>query len=152
MGSVNKVILVGNLGADPELKYTPSSRAVCNLRLATSEVFKDKGGQRQERVEWHRVTVWGDMAENCAKYLAKGRSVFVEGKLQTRSWDKDGQKHYATDVVADRVVFLGGGGGERSEGGGAPAAGNRDARRGAQRSHDEPGDAGPPISDDDIPF
>jgi len=155
MGSVNKVILVGNLGADPELKYTPSSRAVCNLRLATSEVFKDKGGQRQERVEWHRVTVWGDMAENCAKYLAKGRSVFVEGKLQTRSWDKDGQKHYATDVVADRVVFLGGGGGE-GRGDGAPAGGGRntDSRRGGggRTPAEEPGDAGPPISDDDIPF
>src|SRR5262249_7073344 len=111
MGSVNKVILIGNLGADPELKYTPSSRPLCNLRIATTEVFKDKAGQRQERTEWHRVTVWGDQAENCSKYLSKGRSVYIEGKLQTRSYDKDGQKHYATDVVADRVVFLAGGGG-----------------------------------------
>ena len=107
MGSVNKVILVGNLGADPELKYTPSSRPLCNLRIATTDVFKDKSGQRQEKTEWHRVTVWGDTAENCNKYLAKGRSVYVEGRLQTRSYDKDGQKHYATDIVADRVVFLG---------------------------------------------
>jgi single-strand DNA-binding protein len=104
MGSVNKVILVGNLGADPELKYTPSNRALCNLRIATTDVFKDKAGQRQEKTEWHRVTVWGDQAENCSKYLAKGRSVYIEGRLQTRSYDKDGQKHYATDVVADRVV------------------------------------------------
>ncbi len=111
MGSVNKVILVGNLGADPELKYTPSSRPLCNLRIATTEVFKDKSGQRQEKTEWHRVTVWGDQAENCSKYLAKGRSVYIEGRLQTRSYDKDGQKHYATDVVADRVVFLGSGSG-----------------------------------------
>ena len=111
MGSVNKVILVGNLGADPELKYTPSSRPLCNLRIATTEVFKDKSGQRQEKTEWHRVTVWGDQAENCSKYLAKGRSVYVEGRLQTRSYDKEGQKHYATDIVADRVVFLGSGGG-----------------------------------------
>src|SRR5882672_457168 len=120
MGSVNKVILIGNLGADPELKYTPSSRALCNLRIATTEVYKDKGGQRQERTEWHRVTVWGDQAENCSKYLSKGRSVYIEGRLQTRSYDKDGQKHYATDVVADRVVFLGsgGGGGSGGEGGG----------------------------------
>jgi single-strand DNA-binding protein len=164
MGSVNKVILVGNLGADPELKYTPSSRALCNLRIATTEVFKDKGGQRQEKTEWHRVTVWGDQAENCSKYLAKGRSVYVEGRLQTRSYDKDGQKHYATDVVADRVVFLGsgggggpggagGGGGEsggfrRGGGGGAGAGGGR-----AEGPADE-GDVGggPPISDDDIPF
>jgi single-strand DNA-binding protein len=113
VGSVNKVILVGNLGADPELKYTPSNKALCNLRIATTEVFKDKSGQKQEKTEWHRVTVWGDTAENAAKYLAKGRSVYVEGRLQTRSYDKDGQKHYATDVVADKVVFLGGG--ERSE-------------------------------------
>ena len=98
MGSVNKVILVGNLGADPELKYTPSSRPLCNLRIATTDVFKDKSGQRQERTEWHRVTVWGDTAENCSKYLAKGRSVYVEGRLQTRSYDKEGQKHYATDI------------------------------------------------------
>ena len=120
MGSVNKVILIGNLGADPELKYTPSSRALCNLRIATTDVFKDKGGQRQERTEWHRVTVWGDQAENCSKYLSKGRSVYIEGRLQTRSYDKEGQKHYATDVVADRVVFLGsgGGGGPGGEGGG----------------------------------
>ena len=111
MGSVNKVILVGNLGADPELKYTPSSRPLCNLRIATTDVFKDKSGQRQEKTEWHRVTVWGDQAENCNKYLAKGRSVYIEGRLQTRSYDKEGQKHYATDVVADRVVFLGSGGG-----------------------------------------
>ena len=102
MGSVNKVILVGNLGADPELKYTPSSRPLCNLRIATTDVFKDKSGQRQERTEWHRVTVWGDTAENCNKYLSKGRSVYVEGRLQTRSYDKDGQKHYATDIVADK--------------------------------------------------
>ena len=107
MGSVNKVILVGNLAADPELKYTPSSRPLCNLRIATTEVFKDKSGQRQEKTEWHRVIVWGDQAENCSKYLAKGRPVYIEGRLQTRSYDKDGQKHYVTDVVADRVVFLG---------------------------------------------
>src|SRR5262249_11352865 len=130
MGSVNKVILIGNLGADPELKYTPSSRPLCNLRIATTEVFKDKGGQRQERTEWHRVTVWGDQAENCSKYLSKGRSVYVEGKLQTRSYEKEGQKHYATDIVADRVVFLGGGGGggeggRRGGGGGGGGGGGR---------------------------
>ena len=117
MGSVNKVILIGNLGADPELKYTPSNRPVCHLNLATNEVWKDKNGQKQERVEWHRVNVWGEQAENCQKYLAKGRSVYVEGKLQTRSWDdKEGKKRYTTEVVADRVVFLGGGAGPGAEG------------------------------------
>lgn len=149
MGSVNKVILIGNLGADPELKYTPTSRALCNLRIATTEVYKDKGGQRQEKTEWHRVTVWGDQAENCSKYLSKGRSVYIEGKLQTRSYDKEGQKHYATDVVADRVVFLGGGGERGGEGG---SGGGRKADTG--RSAEEPpvGEAGAPPDDSDIPF
>jgi len=113
MGSVNKVILVGNLGADPELKRTASGREVCNLRLATTEVFKDKAGQRQERTEWHRITVWAEQGENCARYLAKGRPVYVEGRIQSRSWDDaNGQKHHATDIVADRVVFLGRGSGD----------------------------------------
>ena len=151
MGSVNKVILVGNLGADPELKYTPSSRPLCNLRIATTDVFKDKSGQRQERTEWHRVTVWGDQAENCNKYLSKGRSVYVEGRLQTRSYDKDGQKHYATDVVADRVVFLGGGGGEGRGGEGRGKPGGFGGR-GDSGPADEPGEGAPPASDDDIPF
>jgi single-strand DNA-binding protein len=163
MGSVNKVILIGNLGADPELKYTPSSRALCNLRIATTEVFKDKGGQRQEKTEWHRVTVWGDQAENCSKYLSKGRSVYVEGRLQTRSYDKDGQKHYATDVVAERVVFLGSGGGggppgeggaRRGGGGGGGGGGGRPgwSNEGPAPGSDDGDTGGPPPSDDDIPF
>jgi single-strand DNA-binding protein len=151
MGSVNKVILIGNLGADPELKYTPSQRPLCNLRIATTEVYKDKSGQRQEKTEWHRVTVWGDQAENCNKYLSKGRSVYVEGRLQTRSYDKDGQKHYATDVVADRVVFLGGGGGEGRGGEGRGKPGGFGGR-GDSGPSDEPGEGAPPASDDDIPF
>jgi single-strand DNA-binding protein len=152
MGSVNKVILIGNLGADPELKYTPSQRPLCNLRIATTEVYKDKSGQRQEKTEWHRVTVWGDQAENCNKYLSKGRSVYVEGRLQTRSYDKDGQKHYATDVVADRVVFLGGGGGEGRSGEGRGKSGGFGGR-GDSGPADEPGEGGAPTpSDDDIPF
>jgi single-strand DNA-binding protein len=168
MGSVNKVLLIGNLGADPELKYTQNSKALCNLRVATTDVFKDKSGQRQERTEWHRVTVWGDQAENCSKYLAKGRSVYVEGRLQTRSYDKDGQKHYATDIVADRVVFLGG---KDGGGGGGRGAGSRDdesfnqdpgrpASRGSGggragdtgRSAEPPPSTDDPPSDDDIPF
>src|SRR5437763_5412556 len=144
MGSVNKVILIGNLGADPELKYTPSSRALCNLRIATTDVFKDKGGQRQERTEWHRVTVWGDQAENCSKYLSKGRSVYVEGRLQTRSYDKDGQKHYATDIVADRVVFLGSGGGGEGRGGGGGGGEGRGEGRGRPGGFSGRGDSGPP--------
>ncbi|HVR03372.1 MAG TPA: single-stranded DNA-binding protein [Polyangia bacterium] len=158
MGSINKVILIGNLGADPELKYTPSSRALCNLRIATTEVFKDKSGQKQERTEWHRVTVWGDQAENCSKYLSKGRSVYIEGKLQTRSYEKEGQKHYATDVVADRVVFLGGGGGGEGgarRGGGGGGGGGVGGGRTSEGGGDdvEIGGAGPPPGgDDDIPF
>jgi single-strand DNA-binding protein len=110
MGNVNKVILIGNLGSDPELKQTKTNRNYCHLSLATSQVFKDGEGQRQERTEWHRVTVWGDTAEHCARYLTKGRPVYVEGRLEHRQWDdKDGQKRYATDVVATRVVFLGNG-------------------------------------------
>ena len=156
MGSVNKVILVGNLGADPELKYTPSNRPVCNLSIATNEVFKDKGGQRQERTEWHRVTVWGEQAENCSKYLAKGRMVYIEGRLQTRSWDDktDGKKRYSTEIVADRVTFLGGGGAEGGQGrrGGRPW-GEEGASAAPSAGASEPdGPSGPPPSDDDIPF
>ena len=144
MGSVNRVIIVGNLGADPELKYTPANKAICNLRVATTEAWKDKDGKRQEKTEWHRISVWGDMGENCSKYLAKGRSVYVEGRLQTRSYDKDGQKHYATDIVAEKVVFLGGG--ERSEGGGR----GKDSRKGSEPPQNE--EAPPPIDDSDVPF
>jgi len=159
MGSVNKVILVGNLGADPELKYTPSNRAVCNLSVATNEVWKDKSGQKQEKTEWHRVNVWGEQAENCSKFLSKGRMVYVEGRLQTRSWDdKDGKKRYSTEVVADRVVFLGGGAGAENGGGGggrragaAVQAGRRDtaAAQRAQRRRRERASA---RGDDEIPF
>jgi single-strand DNA-binding protein len=155
MGSVNKVILIGNLGADPELKYTPTgNRPVCNLSVATNEVFKDKTGQRQERTEWHRVTVWGEQAENCHKFLAKGRSVYVEGRLQTRSWDdKEGKKRYSTEIVADRVVFLSSAGGEggarRPSGGGRPAWGGEENQAPAAADSDH---SAPPPSDDDIPF
>src|SRR5438552_18974022 len=95
--SVNKVILIGNLGANPELKYLPSGQGVCEMRIATNEIFNDKQGQRQERTEWHRVVVWGKTAENCSQYLTKGRQVYIEGRLQTRSWDdQDGTKRYMT--------------------------------------------------------
>ena len=155
MGSVNKVILVGNLGADPELKYTPSNRPVCNLSVATNEVWKDKAGQKQERVEWHRVNVWGDQAELCSKYLAKGRMVYVEGRIQTRKWqDKEGKDRYTTEVVADRVVFLGGQG-PGAEGAGGGGGGSKKRGWGEESQTPAAADApsGPPPSDDDnIPF
>ncbi len=112
MSGVNKVILVGRLGQNPEVKAVGSS-TVCRLSVATSEKWK-KDGQEQERTEWSRVVVWGKLAEICGKHLAKGRQVYVEGKLQTRSWEKDGQKHYATEIVANTVQFLGSAGGEKS--------------------------------------
>ena len=109
MGNVNKVILVGNLGAAPELKQTPKNRPYCHLRLATSQTFKDATGAKQERTEWHRITVWGETAASCARFLDRGRSVYVEGRLEHRKWeDREGKQRDATDVVATRVVFLGG--------------------------------------------
>jgi len=114
---VNKVILVGHLGADPDMRYTPSGQGVCELRVATSESWNDKNGQRQERTEWHRIVVWGKRAEVCSKYLAKGRQVYVEGRIQTRTYDdKDGNKRYITEVIANDVQFLGGGGGRGEAG------------------------------------
>lgn len=107
--SVNKVLLIGRLGNNPEIRYTNTGTAVANFNLATSENWNDKSGQRQERTEWHRVVVWGKLAELCEKYLSKGRQCFVEGRLQTRSWDdKDGNKRYTTEIVASTIQFLGG--------------------------------------------
>ncbi|HKD43443.1 MAG TPA: single-stranded DNA-binding protein [Myxococcaceae bacterium] len=107
-GGVNKAILIGNLGADPEVRFTPGGQAVANFRIATSESWTDKNGQKQERTEWHRIVVWGKLAELCGEYLAKGRQCFVEGRLQTREWtDKENRKNYTTEVVANSVVFLG---------------------------------------------
>lgn len=114
MASVNKVIIIGNLGADPEKRVTGSGQTVATLNVATNEKWTDKGGQKQERTEWHRVVVWGAQADNCAQYLSKGKQVYVEGRLQTRQWDdKEGKKRYTTEIVAQRVQFLGGAGGER---------------------------------------
>ena len=142
MASLNSVTLIGNLGADPELKSTQSGRSVCNLRLAVNESWKDKGGQKQERTEWFNVVAWAEQGENCAKYLSKGRQVCVVGRLQNRTWeDKDGQKRYATDIVADRVVFLGGG--ER---------GDRDTGSQIPRTDHDTGSQVPPNESDDAPF
>lgn len=110
MSGINKVIIVGRLGQDPEMKAVGQGSTVTRLNVATSENWVDKQGQKQERTEWHRITVWGKLAELCGKYLAKGRQVYVEGKLQTRSWEDNGQKKYATEIVASTVQFLGAGG------------------------------------------
>lgn len=110
MASVNKVILVGNLGADPEKRYLGSGQPVCNLRMATTERWTDKQGNKQERTEWHRVVVYGPQAENCEKYLSKGRQVYVEGSIRSRQWeDQQGNTRYTTEVIAQRVQFLGSG-------------------------------------------
>jgi single-strand DNA-binding protein len=157
-GGVNKVILIGHLGADPDMRYTPSGAGVCELRLATSESWKDKNGQRQERTEWHRIVVWGKTAEICAKYLAKGRQVFIEGRIQTRSYDdKEGQKRYITEIIANDVQFLssgrdgGGGGGGARRGGGdeGPPPPEPDYGPGPGGGGGYSGGGGP---DDDIPF
>src|SRR5512135_2508676 len=156
--SVNKVILIGNLGAKPELKYLPSGQAVCELRLATNESFTDKNQQKQERTEWHRVVVWGKQCENCAQYLDKGRPVYIEGRLQTRSWDdkNSGEKRYMTEIVANTLQFLGGregGGGSGGGGGyGPPRGGGGGGGGGESGGGGGGGEFGGPPSDDDIPF
>lgn len=140
MAGVNKVILIGNLGRDPEIRYTQGGQAVANFTLATSESFSNREGKREERTEWHRIVVWGKTAELCTQYLAKGRTVYIEGRLQTREWeDKEGQKRRTTEVVAQNVQFLGGprGAGGASGGGSGPREGGGE-------------DAPPP--GDDIPF
>jgi single-strand DNA-binding protein len=141
MASVNKVILIGNLGRDPEVRYMPSGDAMCNLNLATTDTWRDKAGEKQEKTEWHRVVMFGKQAEVAGEYLKKGSPVYIEGRLQTRKWtDKEGQERYTTEIVGDRMQMLGsrsGGsermsapdsdgppsGGERKSGGGKPAGG-----------------------------
>lgn len=121
--SVNKVILVGRLGQNPEVRYTPSGAAVANFSVATNESWTDKSGQKQERTEWHRVVVWGKLAELCQQYLSKGRQAYVEGRMQTRQWqDKDGQTKYTTEVQAQTIQFLGAGAGAGADAGAAPRA------------------------------
>jgi single-strand DNA-binding protein len=146
MGTVNKVILVGNLGRDAELRYTPGGAAVATLSLATTEAWNDKGGQRQEKTEWHRVILWGKQAETLNEYLTKGKQIYVEGRLQTREWnDKEGNKRYTTEIRGDRVVLLGGGGGPRRE----MTARQPQAQPESAESH-EPVAA--ELNEDDIPF
>ena len=138
MAGVNKAILIGNLGVDPEVRYTPSGRAVANFRIATSEQWTDKDGRKQDRTEWHRIVAWGRLGEICGEYLHKGRQVYIEGKLQTRAWeDRDGNKRYTTEVVAQTMQMLGSAG-----------------REGRAESPDERFPVEEPITipDDDIPF
>jgi len=141
MASVNKVILVGHLGRDPELRYTPSGTAVANFTLATNDAWTDKAGEKQERTEWHRIVVWGKQAEIAGEYLTKGKQIFVEGSLQTREWnDKEGNKRQTTEVKAQRLIMLGRGEGRSEASGMSRGGGEIDA--GAE----------PQVSEDDIPF
>jgi len=141
---INKVILVGNLGRDPEIRYTPSGMAVANFSVATTEKWKDKqSGEMQERTEWHRIVAWGRLGEICGEYLAKGRQVYIEGKLQTRQWEKDGVTRYTTEVVASEMKMLG----SKTQG---------DGYKPAEKSSSAQEYSGPPLAgsqdDDDIPF
>ncbi len=144
---INKVILVGNLGADPDTRYMPSGGAVTNLSLATSESWKDKqSGEQKERTEWHKVAMFGRLAEISAEYLRKGSQVYIEGKLRTRKWqDRDGNDRWTTEIIADEMQMLGGRGG----GGGAPMRGDDSY---SQRAPSQPAAAEPDDFDDDIPF
>ena len=162
MASVNKVILLGNLGRDPELRYTPGGQPVANFSIATSESWNKKDGSgREEKTEWHRIVAWGRTAELCAQYLAKGRTVYIEGRLQTREWEnKEGQKQRTTEVVANTVQFIGSpggaGAGGGAAGGGGGAGGGGAPRGGSQGGGGAPTgggfDNGPPPADDEIPF
>ena len=155
--SLNRVQLIGNLGKDPEVKYTPSGTPVAKLTIATNERFKDKAGEWQDRTEWHNVVLWQRLAEIAGEYLKKGGKVYIEGRLQTRSWDDktSGQKKYMTEVVASDLILLGGRGegaggdfGERSRGAAAGGGNNFDQRT----PEPETAPASSPISDEDIPF
>ncbi len=138
MASVNKVILLGNLGSDPEVRYTPSGKAVANFSLATSEKYTNKDGEKEEKTEWHRIVAWGRLGEICGEYLSKGSQIYIEGRLQTRTWeDRDGNKRYTTEIVAHTMQMLGG------------------ARKGGEAASIEeshPSEEPISIPDDDIPF
>lgn len=147
MRGVNKVILIGNLGRDPEVRYTRDGTAVANLNVATSESWKDPNGQRQERTEWHRVVAWGRLAEVAKEYLSKGRQVYIEGKLQTRSWeDKEGNKRYTTEVKVDQMVMLGGRGDSMGRDAGGPPDDQSEGRGSGG------GGGAFEATDDDVPF
>ena len=145
--SLNKVTLIGRLGRDPELRFTPSGRAVANFSMATDESFTGKDGNRETRTEWHKIVVWGKQAELVNNYLSKGRLAYVEGSLQTRKWEKDGHANYTTEIVAQRVLFL-----DSRNSGPSDNAGDASSDGGGQSyGNDFPADA-PPMPDDDITF
>ena len=149
MGSVNKAILVGNLGRDAEMRFTAGGTPVATVSLATTERFNDREGNKKEDTQWHRIVIWGKTAESLHEYLTKGKQIYVEGRIQTREWtDKEGKPAKTTEIRADRIVLLGGGGG----GGGPRAAGGRE--RHAETPEAAPSDSGPvdTPSDEDIPF
>jgi single-strand DNA-binding protein len=161
--SVNKVILVGRLGRDPETRYTGGGQAVANFSVATDESYKDRNGERQKRTEWHKIVVWGKQAEIAQQYLKKGSLVFIEGRIQSREWqDKEGQKRTSFEIVANNFRMLGGrgdaaaagaGGGGASAGGGSRSADDFEPHAGGgEEPIGGPGPSGPEISDEDIPF
>ena len=154
--SVNKDFLIGNLGKDPEVKYTPSGTAMAKFSLATNERYKDKSGEFQERTEWHNIVAWQRLAEIAGEYLKKGRSVYIEGRIQTRSWDdkQTGQKKYMTEIVANDLVLLSGGRGEGGEGGGGRGRPASAAAAGSDAPSAPPENPaqGAEITDEDIPF
>ncbi|WP_310740180.1 single-stranded DNA-binding protein [Aquincola tertiaricarbonis] len=168
MMTVNRVLLIGNLGRDPELKYFDDGSAVCNFSIATSRTWKSRDGEKQEETEWHRIAVFGKLAEVCGEYLKKGRTVYIEGRLRTRQYEKDGATHYTTEIVAEEVKFLGGrrddeGGGDgeqqRGGGGGQQRGGYGQQRQQQQRPAPQQRQQSAPKSntgfddmDDDIPF
>ncbi len=163
MAGVNKAIILGHLGRDPEIKYSQQGLAIVNFSVATSEVWYDKAsGEKKESTQWHRIVVFGKPAENCGKYLSKGSQVYIEGRIQTRDYDKDGQKHYITEIVANTVQFLGGkqGGGSGNQGqsqsGGYPEGPESSGSQGFSGGQPGPGQTGNVQSgqepDDDIPF
>jgi single-strand DNA-binding protein len=162
MASVNKVIIVGNLGKDPETRYMPSGDAMTNITVATTDTWKDKQGEKQERTEWHRVVFFGKLAEIAGEYLKKGRAVYVEGALRTRKWQgQDGQDRYTTEIVASEMQMLGGRGGAGGDSGGDSGgwSGGDDAPRTSSRKPAASGTAAPAAApgsfddlDDDIPF
>lgn len=169
MSSVNKVILIGNLGRDPELKWFDDGSAVCNFSIATTRVWKNRDGDKQDETEWHRIATFGKLAEVCGEYLKKGRSAYVEGRLRTRSYEKDGVTHYTTEIVAEEVKFLGGprggdegggdGGQQRSSGGyGQQRGGGGQQRQQQERPAQQRQQSAPKSNtgfddmDDDIPF
>ena len=163
MASVNKVILIGNLGKDPEVKYTPSGMAVARFSIATNERVKDKDGNWGDRTEWHNIVLFDRKAEVAGEYLKKGRTVYIEGSIRTNSWDdkETGQKKYRTEIIGSQMVLLGGGqreGGESGEGGGGYSGRRSPAKAGGGEQHapeDEnqaAGSSGPEITDEDIPF